>query len=178
MARYRAPLVTFGLLSVSLALAACTGTASTSPSAEVQGATTEPSAGSESAAPASESAAPASGQAGAEAQACTAIQTWSDDMRALVAMDASTASVEDVQAQVDKIKASWEGIKASLETVDATDEDAVREAGKTLETGIDNFQTDVPMADAIAGVKTAAQPLKDSYAEMADGLGCTIQNPY
>jgi hypothetical protein len=34
------------------------------------------------------------------------------------------------------------------------------------------------MADAIAGVKTAAQPLKDSYGEMADGLGCTIQNPY
>jgi hypothetical protein len=170
MARYRVPLFALGLLSVSLALAACAGTSSTSPSAGVQGATTEPSA-----AP-SEPA--ASGQAGAEAEACAAIQTWSDEMRALVAMDASTASVEDVRAQVDKIRAAWDGIRASLENVDATDEDAIVAAGQTLETGIDNFQTDVPMADAIGAVQTSAQPLKDAYSEMADGLGCTIENPY
>jgi hypothetical protein len=165
MARHRAPLFALGLLSVSLVIAACAGTASTSPSAAVQGATTEP-------------AASASGQAGAEAQACTAIQTWSDEMRALVAMDAATASVDDVRAQVDKIKAAWDGVKASLQNVDATDEDAVVAAGQTLETGIDNFQTDVPMADAIVAVQTSAQPLKDAYGEMSDGLGCTIENPY
>jgi hypothetical protein len=170
MARNRAPLIALGVLTVSLALAACAGTASTSPSAAVQGATTEP-AGS-----ASEPA--ASGQAGAEAEACAAIQTWSDEMRALVAMDASTASVDDVRAQVDKIRAAWDGIRESLENVDATDEDAIVAAGQALETGIDNFQTDVPVADAIASVQTAAQPLKDAYSEMADGLGCTIQNPY
>lgn len=172
MAQNRAPLLAFGLLGISLALAACAGTSSTSPSAEVQGATTEPSGS------ASEPAASASGQAGAEAAACAAIQAWSDEMRALGAMDASTASVDDVRAQVDKIKAAWDGVKASLETVDATDEQAVIDAGKTLETGIDGFQTDVPMADAIAAVQASAQPLKSAYGEMADGLGCTIQNPY
>jgi hypothetical protein len=172
MARHRALLFALGLLSATLALAACTGTASTSPSAEVQGATTEPSGS------ASEPAASASGQAGAEQQACAAIQAWSDEMRALAAMDATTASVDDVRAQVDKIKAAWEGVRASLQNVDATDEDAVVAAGQQLETGIDNFQTDVPVADAIAAVQTSAQPLKNVYGEMANGLGCTIANPY
>jgi hypothetical protein len=172
MARHRAPLFALGMLSISLALAACAGTASTSPSAGVQGATTEPSGS------ASGSAASDSVQAGAEQQACAAIQTWSDEMRALVAMDASTASVDDVKAQADKIRASWEAVRASLQNVDATDEDAVVAAGQQLATGIDSFQTDVPVADAIAAVQTSALPLKNAYTEMANGLGCSIQNPY
>ena len=36
----------------------------------------------------------------------------------------------------------------------------------------------MPIADAIAGVKTAAEPLKTAYKEMADGLGCNIATPY
>ena len=177
MARHGAPLFALGLLTASLVMASCAGATSTSPSAGVQGATTEPSA-SASGPAASTAASAASGQAGAEAQACDAIQAWSDEMRALVAMDASTASVDDVRAQVDKIRTAWEGVKASLQNVDATDEDAVLAAGQTLETGIDNFQTDVPMADAIAAVQASAQPLKSVYGEMSNGLGCTIQNPY
>ncbi len=59
-----------------------------------------------------------------------------------------------------------------------TDEQAVETAGEQLETGLDEFQTDVPVAEAVADVQTAAQPLKGVYTEMADGLGCTIENPY
>jgi hypothetical protein len=36
----------------------------------------------------------------------------------------------------------------------------------------------VPIADAISGVKTAAEPLKAAYKEMADGMGCAIVTPY
>jgi hypothetical protein len=169
MARWTASLTRLGLLTLSLALVACTGTASSSPSGGVEGATLEPAG----------SGAAASGpQAEAEAQACDAIQAWSDEMRALGAMDASTASVDDVRVQVDEIRVAWTAILTSLQAVELTDEQAVMTAGEQLETGIDNFQTDVPVADAIANVQAAAQPLKDTYTEMADGLGCTIQDPY
>ncbi|HEX2469664.1 MAG TPA: hypothetical protein VHK05_03665 [Candidatus Limnocylindrales bacterium] len=172
MARWTASLIRLGLLTLSLALVACTGSASSSPSGGVEGATLEASA------PAGSDAAASGPQADAEAQACAAIQAWSDEMRALGAMDASTASIDDVRVQADEIRVAWTAIKTSLQAVEVTDEQAVMTAGEQLETAIDNFQTDVPVAEAIANVQTAAQPLKDTYQEMADGLGCTIQDPY
>lgn len=173
MARWTASLTRLGLMTLSLALVACMGTASSSPSGGVEGATLEPAASA-----AGSDAAASGPQAEAEAQACAAIQAWSDEMRALGAMDASTASVDDVRVQVDEIRVAWTAVLTSLQAVEVTDEQAVMTAGEQLETGIDNFQTDVPVADAIANVQTAAQPLKASYQEMADGLGCTIADPY
>jgi hypothetical protein len=170
MARWTASLTRLGLLTLSLALVACTGTTSSSPSGGVEGASASAPAGSDAA---------ASGpQADAEAQACDAIQAWSDEMKALGAMDAATASVDDVRVQVDEIRVAWTAVLTSLQAVEVTDEQAVMAAGEQLETGIDDFQTDVPVADAIANVQAAAQPLKDTYQEMANGLGCTIADPY
>ena len=69
-------------------------------------------------------------------------------------------------------------MKASLEGVEAADAAAV-EAGKTaVETAIDSFPTDAPIADAVEGVRTAADPMRDAYLEMADGLGCAIATPF
>jgi hypothetical protein len=170
MARRNAALAALGPFTLSLALIACSGSATSSPAQGVAGETALASSPSGTAG--------ASGQGGAEATACHAIQTWSDEMQALVAMDAKTASVDDVRAQLDKIKAAWEDIKTSLEAVQVADEKAVVTAGDKLETEIDNVKTDIPIADMVSQVKTAAQPLKNVYMEMADGLGCTIKNPY
>jgi hypothetical protein len=183
-----AALTTLGL---SLLLAACAGTASPSAPAggSVAGAT---AAGSSPAASVEEPSASAPGASGsgaaasesltvqdeAEVAACDAVQAWSDSMQELVAMDPAVASTDDVQAQVEKIRTAWEDVKASLENVDAADEDAVRDAAESLESSIDDFNTDVPVADAIEEIKTAGQPLRDVYRNMADGLGCELVDPY
>jgi TolA-binding protein len=173
MARRNTALAALGLLSLSLALVACSGTAS--PGA-TQGVAGETSVASET-----ESAtgtAEATGQSGAEATACDAIQTWSDEMRALGSIDTTTASVEDVQAQIIKIKTAWSDVKKALEDVNVADKQAVEDAGKGLETAVDNPQTDVPIAQMVDSVQTAAEPLRNVYQEMTNGLGCDLQSPY
>ncbi len=137
-----------GILSVALAVAACGGGATASP------------------------------QADAEQAACAAIQTWSDEMRQFTALDASSASIEDVQAQAKAVEDAWADVKASMDTVEAADEAAFLAAGATLEAALKDFSTDVPVADAIGQVKTAAEPLKAAYGEVADGLGCALVTPY
>jgi len=117
-------------------------------------------------------------QGDAEAAVCSAVQTWSDDMRAFVALDASTASAEDVAAQRDVVTQAWADVKTALGGVSSADTAAVEAGWATLEAALKDIPTDVPIADAIAGVKAAAEPLKSAYKEMADGLGCKIATPY
>jgi hypothetical protein len=174
MARRNAALGAVGLLTLALASAACTGSASPGTTQDVAGETS----GSGASGPAGGESPAGSGQTGAEAQACDAIQAWSDEMRALVDMDPTTASVDDVRAQLDTIKTSWEAVRASLDEVQAADEDAIVQAGEGLESSVDNVSTEVPIADMIEQVKTGAAPLKQVYQEMADGIGCTLENPY
>jgi hypothetical protein len=117
-------------------------------------------------------------QEDAETASCAAIQTFSDELRALYSLDPASASIEDYQAQRDVVTDSWDAVKASLEGVEAADAAAV-EAGKAaVETAIASFPTDAPVADAIEGVKTASDPMRAAYLEMADGLGCAIATPF
>ncbi len=117
-------------------------------------------------------------QSDAEKAVCTAVQTWSDEMRAFADLDAATASVEDVQAQRDKVSAAWDDVKTALQGVSAADTAAVTAAGDTLQAALTTMPTDVPIDQMIAGVKTAADPLKAAYKEMADGMDCKIATPY
>ena len=151
MARRNAALAV-GTLTLSLALVACAG--GTSPSGEVLSETSPP-LGTEPAGGAT-TAPGTSGQGSAEAAACAAIQTWSDEMRALADTDPATASVEDVRAQVDTIRTAWEDVKTSLNAVEAADEQAVVDAGQGLETAVDDVSTDIPITDMVNEVKSAA----------------------
>jgi hypothetical protein len=117
-------------------------------------------------------------QGDAEAAVCSAIQTWSDEMRQFVGLEAGTASVEDVQAQRDVVTQAWADVKTALGGVESADEAAVEAGWASLEAALKDIPTDVPVADAIAGVKAAAESLKSAYTEMADGLGCKIATPY
>jgi len=117
-------------------------------------------------------------QGDAEAAVCSAVQTWSDEMRALVGLDVSSASVEDVEAQRDVVTQAWADVKTALGGIEVADEAAVEAGWASLEAALKDIPTDVPIADAIAGVKAAAEPLKSAYKEMADGLGCKIATPY
>jgi hypothetical protein len=140
---------TAGLAAVVVALAACGATASPAPS-----------------------------QDDAEAAACSAIQTWADEMRTFAALDPATASIEDVAAQREAVADAWDAFKATLATVDSADKAAVETAGATLEAALTDIPTDAPIADVVGGITAAAAPLKAVYQEMADGLGCTLVAPF
>jgi hypothetical protein len=117
-------------------------------------------------------------QPAAEAATCSALQAWSDEMSAFAALDPKTASADDVAAQRDAVTTAWDAVKASLTDVKASDKAAVEAAWAGLQAALKNIPTDVPIADAINGVKVAAVPLKAAYKEMANGMGCAIVTPY
>jgi hypothetical protein len=117
-------------------------------------------------------------QPAAEAATCSALQAWSDEMRAFVALDPKTASAEDVAAQRDAITTAWDAVQASLTDVKASNKAAVEAGWAGLQAALKSISSDVPIADAIDGVKAAAVPLKAAYKEMADGMNCAIATPY
>jgi hypothetical protein len=117
-------------------------------------------------------------QGDAEQAVCSALQVWSDEMNQLTGLDPATASVDDVNAQRDAVTAAWDDVKTALGGVNVADEAAVEAGWATLEAALKDIPSDVPIADAIAGIKTAAEPIKASYTEMADGLECKIATPY
>ena len=73
---------------------------------------------------------------------------------------------------------AWDDVQASLTDVKASDKAAVEAGWAGLQAALKNIPSDVPIADAINGVKAAAVPLKAAYKEMADGMGCAIVTPY
>src|SRR5918997_1360853 len=152
MPRRRAALTTLGVCTLSLALIGCAETASpsTDPGDTPTGAVT-------AAAEASSSV-----QAAAEGEACSALQTWSDEMHALGDMDTETASADDVEAQLGEIETAWDEVLAASEGVESADQQAVSDAGQELETAIDDASAsdDVPIAQVIDDVEAAAQPLR------------------
>jgi hypothetical protein len=117
-------------------------------------------------------------QPAAEAATCTALQAWSDEMRAFAALDPATATADDVAAQRDAVTTAWDAVQASLTDVKASDKAAVEAGWAALQAALKNIPTDVPIADAINGVKAAAVPLKAAYKEMANGMNCAIVTPY
>jgi hypothetical protein len=141
-------LVLIGALSLAVVVGACSGGATPSP------------------------------QPAAEAATCSALQAWSDEMRAFAALDPTTATADDVAAQRDAVTTAWDAVQSSLTDVKASDKAAVEAAWAGLQAALKNIPSDVPIADAINGVKAAAVPLKAAYKEMADGMGCTIATPY
>jgi len=141
-------LAIIGALSLAIVVGACSGGATPSP------------------------------QPAAEAATCTALQGWSDEMRAFAALDPATASAEDVAAQRDAVTTAWDAVQASLTDVGASDKAAVEAGWAGLEAALKSIPSDVPIADAIDGVKAAAVPLQAAYKEMADGMGCAIATPY
>jgi hypothetical protein len=141
-------LAIFGALSLAIVVGACSGGSTPSP------------------------------QPAAEAATCAALQAWSDEMRAFTALDPATASADDVAAQRDAVATAWDEVQASLTDVKASDKAAVEAGWAALQAALNNIPSDVPIADAINGVKAAAVPLKAAYKEMADGMGCTIATPY
>ena len=114
----------------------------------------------------------------AEAATCEALQVWSDEMRTLTAMDASNATLDEVKAQRSQVQRAWAEVTEAYADVEGADTEALAEAADLLERALRNIPSGVPVSDVIANLKIAAVPLQAAYREVADGLGCSIANPF
>lgn len=144
----RRPIALLAMLSLAVALGACSSGATPTP------------------------------QTAAEQATCTALQTWSDEMRTLTSMDPATASAADVTAQRDKVKQAWTAVETSLKDVSAADKAAVEAGWTALATALDAFDSTKPIADEMTAIKAAAAPLQSAYKEMGNGMSCVFVTPY
>jgi hypothetical protein len=111
-------------------------------------------------------------QGDAEAQLCTSLGAFGDSLQAIEDLDASTASVEDVQAAKDDAQAAWDQVREDAAAVSEADDTAVDTAWQGVATAVDEFPTDVPVEEAVDTVQAAASGVRSAYDEMQDGLGC------
>jgi hypothetical protein len=87
----------------------------------------------------------------------------------------ATASIDDVQAARDEIQAAWDKVTAEAVDLDEADEAAVQDALDGVFQSIDEFPTDEPIEDGLASVQDATGDVQTANQEMADGLGCNVE---
>ena len=114
----------------------------------------------------------ASTQVDAEAALCTSLDTFKASVATLTGLDPATASIEDVQAARAAAGTAWDGVKAAAAAIPEADEAALETAFQGLAASVDDVPTDVPVADVVAGVKTAGAEIPAAIDEMRNGVGC------
>ena len=112
-------------------------------------------------------------QASAEAGLCGALAAFGSSVDALTALDPQTASIENVQAARDDIEAAWNDVVASAGDVSEADQAALEDAWDGVRQSIDDFPTDVPVADGLTQVQAAAADVQSAREEMENGVGCS-----
>jgi hypothetical protein len=111
-------------------------------------------------------------QGDAEGQLCSDLDAFATSLGGLTDLDPATASVDDIDAAQASIQSAWDAVKESAADVGEADDSAVESAWQGVVTAIDNFDTEVPVADAIAPVQDAASDVEAAYDEMRNGVGC------
>jgi len=114
-------------------------------------------------------------QPSAEAAVCTSVAALGTALQDFRDLDPATASIEDVQAARDDIQGAWDQVKAEATDLNEADEAAVDEAWNGVAQSIDDFPTDEPIEDGLASVQDATGGVQTAYQEMADGLGCSLE---
>jgi len=114
-------------------------------------------------------------QPSAEAAVCTSVAALGTALQDFRDLDPATASIEDVQAARDDIQGAWDQVKAEATDLNEADEAAVDEAWNGVAQSIDDFPTDEPIEDGLASVQDATGGVQTAYQEMADGLGCNLE---
>ena len=114
-------------------------------------------------------------QPSAEAAVCTSVAALGTALQDFRDLDPASASIEDVQAARDDIQAAWDQVKAEATDLNEADEAAVDDAWNGVSQSIDDFPTDEPIEDGLASVQEATGEVQTAYQEMADGLGCNLE---
>jgi gamma-glutamyl:cysteine ligase YbdK (ATP-grasp superfamily) len=114
-------------------------------------------------------------QPSAEAAVCTSVAALGTALQDFRDLDPATASIDDVQAARDEIQAAWDKVTAEAVDLDEADEAAVQDALDGVFQSIDEFPTDEPIEDGLASVQDATGDVQTANQEMADGLGCNVE---
>src|SRR6187431_2662753 len=114
-------------------------------------------------------------QPSAEAAVCTSVTALGTALQDFRDLDPATASIDDVQAARDDIQAAWDQVKAEATDLSEADEAAIDDAWNGVAQSIDDFPTDEPIEDGLASVQEATGAVQTAHQEMADGLGCNLE---
>jgi gamma-glutamyl:cysteine ligase YbdK (ATP-grasp superfamily) len=114
-------------------------------------------------------------QPSAEAAVCTSVAALGTALQDFRDLDPATASIDDVQAARDEIQAAWDQVTEEAVDLDQADEAAVQDALDGVFQSIDEFPTDEPIEDGLASVQDATGDVQTANQEMADGLGCNVE---
>ena len=114
-------------------------------------------------------------QPSAETAVCTSVSELGTAIQDFRDIDPATASIEDVQAARDDIQGAWDQVKAEATDLSEADEAAIDDAWNGVAQSIDDFPTDEPIEDGLASVQEATGAVQTAHQEMADGLGCNLE---
>lgn len=114
-------------------------------------------------------------QPSAEAAVCQSVAALGTALQDFRDLDPATASIDDVQAARDDIQAAWDQVKAEATDLSEADEAAIDDAWNGVAQSIDDFPTDEPIEDGLASVQEATGAVQTAHQEMADGLGCNLE---
>jgi hypothetical protein len=111
-------------------------------------------------------------QVGAEGAFCEDLTALGDSVEAFIALDPTTASVEDVQAARDAIGDARATVQTSGADIADADQAALEAAWTALDQAVSNIPTDVPISDALGPVQVAAEDVRAANQEIRDGVNC------
>jgi hypothetical protein len=111
-------------------------------------------------------------QAGAEGALCANLTALGDSVEAFIALEVSSASMEDVEAARDEVADAWATVKESTDAIEDADEAALEAAWGALQQSITDMPTDVPISEALGAVRASAQGVRTAYQEIRDGVDC------
>ena len=111
-------------------------------------------------------------QASTNEALCASLATFRSSVEDLLALDPSTASLDDVKAARRDIEQAWADVLSSAgETVINAQTD-VEDAWSGLAEAVDDVRSDEPISEALASIRAQAEEVQAAYAGIADDVGC------
>ena len=114
-------------------------------------------------------------QPSAEAAVCASVAALGTALQDFRDLDPATASMDDVDAARGEIQAAWDEVKSQATDLNQADEAAVDDAWNAVAQSIDEFPSDEPIEEGLASVQDAVGGVQTAHQEMADGLGCNLE---
>ena len=112
-------------------------------------------------------------QADAEAAFCSSLDSLESSVQALLALDPSTASKDDYQADVDTIQSDWDQVKSDASSLVNVDMSTLDSAWDSFKSAVDDVPDDASVSDALNDVKSAADSLASTVKSTLSGPDCT-----
>ncbi|MFD3875123.1 hypothetical protein [Streptomyces sp. NPDC058623] len=123
-------------------------------------------------APAALAAEPTPNQSAAAAQLCTDLNKLRSDVTALVGLNPTSATKDQVADAYNDVKNGWDSVSESTATWDAAQKEAIKSAADALKKSWDDLPDDATATDAATKLKPQGQMLDTAVKSARTGLQC------